>query len=75
MFSALTGWHLLILLVLLLPLILALVSIARSTRLSPGYKVMWIVIVFVFPFLGPLVWFLFGRNMNPGPSTSTSTRA
>ncbi|MFS0733051.1 PLD nuclease N-terminal domain-containing protein [Microbacterium sp. 1P10UB] len=69
MVSALTGWHLLILLVALLPLLLALVSIVRSPRLSTGYKVLWIVIVFVFPFLGPLVWFLFGRTMNPGPST------
>lgn len=71
MFMNLTAWHLLILLVALLPLILALVSIIRSPRLSSGYKALWVIVVFVFPFLGPLVWFLFGRTMNPGPSASS----
>jgi len=71
MFMNLTAWHLLILLVALLPLILALVSIIRSPRLSSGYKALWVIVVFVFPFLGPLVWFLFGRTMNPGASASS----
>lgn len=44
--------------------IAALVSILRTSRLSGGGKLLWIVIVFVFPLLGSIAWFAFGRRMN-----------
>ncbi|WP_208609508.1 PLD nuclease N-terminal domain-containing protein [Streptomyces atriruber] len=39
----------------------ALISIARS-RLTGGMKFAWLVFAFVLPFLGSLLWFLFGRR-------------
>ncbi|MGI9031557.1 MAG: PLDc N-terminal domain-containing protein [Ilumatobacteraceae bacterium] len=44
--------------------IAALVSIVRTSRLSGGGKLLWVVIVFVFPLIGSIVWFAFGRGMN-----------
>lgn len=44
--------------------IAALVSILRTHRLSGGGKLLWVVIVFVFPLLGSIAWFAFGRRMN-----------
>lgn len=43
--------------------IAALVSVVKSPRLMAGGKLVWIVVVFCFPFLGPLVWFLWGRHV------------
>jgi hypothetical protein len=40
----------------------ALVSILSRRRLTGGGKFLWVVVTFGFPFLGPLGWFLFGRN-------------
>ncbi|MGJ3190752.1 PLDc N-terminal domain-containing protein [Paenarthrobacter sp. FR1] len=49
-------------LVLIALLVTALVSILRSRRLTPGGTVLWILIVFAFPALGPLLWFIAGRS-------------
>ena len=43
--------------------IAALVSIVRSERLGTVMKIVWGAIVFFFPFLGTLLWFILGRNM------------
>jgi len=42
--------------------IAALVSVLRSRVLTGGGKVLWILVVFAFPFLGPLGWFIWGRK-------------
>lgn len=42
--------------------ITALISILRSQRYTGAGKFLWIVVVFVFPFLGCLVWFFAGRE-------------
>ncbi|MFE3650113.1 PLDc N-terminal domain-containing protein [Streptomyces sp. NPDC059101] len=39
----------------------ALISITAS-RLSGGMKLVWIVFAFIAPFLGSLLWFVFGRR-------------
>ncbi|WP_431878755.1 PLD nuclease N-terminal domain-containing protein [Amycolatopsis sacchari] len=39
----------------------ALISILRS-RLTGGMKLVWVVFAFCAPFLGSLLWFLFGRR-------------
>ncbi|WP_207203719.1 PLD nuclease N-terminal domain-containing protein [Actinomyces minihominis] len=40
----------------------ALVSIVRSDKYTTGMKALWILICFIAPFVGSLVWFLFGRK-------------
>ncbi len=49
--------------------IAALVSILRTRTLTVGGKVLWVIAAFVFPVLGPLVWFLWGRGaqLSRGP--------
>lgn len=42
--------------------IAALISIVMSPNLTLGGKFLWLIVVFVFPFLGSLVWFFWGRN-------------
>lgn len=44
--------------------IAALVSIVRSERLGTVMKIVWGAIVFFFPFLGTIIWFVVGRNMS-----------
>ena len=43
-------------------LIAALVSIWRSPRLTPSGKGLWILIVLIAQFIGPIVWFAWGRR-------------
>lgn len=42
--------------------ITALISVLASRVLTGGGKVLWLLVVFAFPFLGPLCWFIWGRN-------------
>lgn len=52
-------------LLIAIPLIIfiaALVSILSSSRYTVCGKVVWIVVTFTFPILGPIVWFIWGRN-------------
>jgi len=52
-----------VVLALLVLFVAAIVSILRSPLLSGDGRALWIVIVVVFQFVGPLAWFLFGRNL------------
>lgn len=58
---AFTGWHVLILgLVLLLPLA-ALITLALSrNRMSTTHVLIWVAVIVLAPVLGSLVWFAFG---------------
>ncbi|WP_045075419.1 PLD nuclease N-terminal domain-containing protein [Psychromicrobium lacuslunae] len=47
---------------LLVLFISALISVLSSRVLTGGGKVLWILVVFAFPFLGPLGWFIWGRK-------------
>ncbi|SDI50016.1 Phospholipase_D-nuclease N-terminal [Rhodococcus triatomae] len=40
----------------------AIVDIARSDTYQTGGKAVWILLVFAFPVLGPVVWFVWGRK-------------
>lgn len=40
----------------------SLISILASPRYTGGGKLLWIIGIFVFPMIGPLVWWLGGRN-------------
>lgn len=64
MLSGFTAWHLVVLLALIVPLVLwivALVQLARSK--APGTTVLlWILVISVFPLLGPILWFVLGSR-------------
>ena len=66
MFGDINGWHLLIIIVVavvqLVLLIAALVTIVKHPDASTTAKVIWVLIVVIFPILGPLVWFVTGRS-------------
>lgn len=64
--SNLTGWHLILLLVLILPFVLAVVSIARNRTASGLEKAVWVLIVLAFPLVGALLWFVIGRGSARG---------
>lgn len=40
----------------------AIVSIVKSTAYPTGLKALWILIVFVTPFIGSVVWFIWGKK-------------
>ncbi len=64
MFSNLSGGHLLIILAIVAVMVLfvvALVSIARADRATGVERALWILIVLLFPLLGPILWFAVGR--------------
>ncbi|MFI1915024.1 PLD nuclease N-terminal domain-containing protein [Nocardia sp. NPDC020380] len=42
--------------------IAGVVSVLRSRNYLSGGKAIWVLLMFVFPFLGPLVWFIWGRR-------------
>ncbi|MDN4613813.1 PLDc N-terminal domain-containing protein [Leifsonia sp. F6_8S_P_1B] len=60
MLAGLTGWHTIIMVVLLLPWLIAVVQIARS-KAPATPVVLWLVVVTVLPLIGALLWFAVGR--------------
>ena len=42
--------------------IIALVDILRSEFRNPNDKLIWVIVVFFFPFLGAILYFIIGRN-------------
>ncbi|MFJ4658108.1 PLD nuclease N-terminal domain-containing protein [Nocardia sp. NPDC088792] len=42
--------------------IAGVVSVLRSRNYLSGGKAIWVLLMFAFPFLGPLVWFIWGRR-------------
>lgn len=64
------GWFFVIFVILGIALVVAylmlfigaLVGILRSPTLTAGGKLLWVVVIFVFQLLGPLVWFIWGRH-------------
>ncbi|MFC4264852.1 PLD nuclease N-terminal domain-containing protein [Arthrobacter cryoconiti] len=49
-------------LALLVLLVASLISIARTKNQPPPRVVMWVLIVFLLPFIGPIFWFIGGRK-------------
>ena len=39
-----------------------LISVLGSRRLTTTGRVVWVIAMFVFPLLGPIAWFVFGRR-------------
>lgn len=48
--------------VILALFVVAAVSIGRARHISVLMKIGWLVIVFVLPVLGPILWFAFGQR-------------
>ncbi|NNH71848.1 PLDc_N domain-containing protein [Nocardia uniformis] len=42
--------------------IAGVVSVFRSGNYQSGGKAVWILLMLAFPFLGPVTWFIWGRN-------------
>ena len=42
--------------------IAALVSIVQSENYANGGKALWALACFAFPFIGPVLWFLVGKD-------------
>ncbi|KQU49349.1 hypothetical protein ASG84_05210 [Rhodococcus sp. Leaf278] len=52
----------------------ALISIIRSPNYTVAGRAVWIFVVLAFPFLGPLVWFVWGRKSTFAVDVSHSLR-
>lgn len=73
MLSGFTGWHLIILsIVFFIPFVLAAVSIARSRTAIGTEKAVWVLLIVLFPLIGPVLWFVIGRRSQPGNSARSS---
>jgi len=44
--------------------IAGVISAVRSSRLTTTGRLVWIGAMLVFPLLGPLAWFVYGRRAN-----------
>ncbi|MDI9893763.1 PLD nuclease N-terminal domain-containing protein [Rhodococcus sp. IEGM 1381] len=54
--------------------IAALISIIRSPNYTAAGRAVWIFVVLAFPFLGALVWFVWGRKSTFAMDVSHSLR-
>lgn len=61
-------------LLLLIIWIWAIVDIVRNPFYSLLMKVIWIIVVIAFPFIGVLLYIIFGRKTRDTTDTSTRTR-
>lgn len=55
------AFHALIGLVVLVLDIIAIVSVLGGTS-SPGRKLLWVVVIILFPFIGVILYFLIGQS-------------
>jgi hypothetical protein len=58
---SLSVWNLVLLIQSVL-FIIALITILVSRRYTGGGKLIWVLLVFVLPVLGPIVWLVWGRR-------------
>lgn len=52
----------------LLLFVAAVIGIARSHHLTCLAQALWVLVVFAFPVIGSLLWFLIGRRANTSSS-------
>jgi hypothetical protein len=46
-------------------LVIAVVDIVRREYVTGGNKVVWLVVVIIVNFIGPIIYFIFGRREKP----------
>ncbi|MFI6997682.1 PLD nuclease N-terminal domain-containing protein [Nocardia sp. NPDC050175] len=51
--------------------IAGVVSALRSSNYAAAGKAIWVLLMLAFPFLGPVVWFIWGRNSTIQPVRPT----
>ena len=64
MFQGFTGWHLLVLVIYILPLVLwiiSLVQIAKS-RATGTNIALWVLVTTLIPLIGAILWFTIGKR-------------
>lgn len=74
MLGGLAGWHVLLLIVGVVPFVLwviALVQVALS-RTTAAYVIAWIAVTTLVPLIGPILWFTLGRANAPRNRDATS---
>ncbi|MFB8280898.1 PLD nuclease N-terminal domain-containing protein [Nocardia colli] len=52
--------------------IAGVVSALRSSNYAAAGKAIWVLLMLAFPFLGPVVWFIWGRNSTIQPVQPTT---
>lgn len=56
-------------------LVAALISVGRNRRHTSTAKGVWVLIIIAVPVLGPILWFLIGRNATSGNEVHNRTGA
>jgi hypothetical protein len=46
-------------------MVIALVDVVRRERVRGGNKVVWILVIVIINFIGPIIYLLFGRQEAP----------
>ncbi|WP_374010547.1 PLDc N-terminal domain-containing protein [Leifsonia sp. LS-T14] len=64
MFSGLTGWHLIVLALSIVPFVLWLIAVIQiaSAKAPSGPTVLWLLLVTLVTLIGPILWFAIGRG-------------
>jgi hypothetical protein len=63
MFSGLTGWHLILLVLWIIPFVLWLIAVIQiaGAKAASGTTVGWLILVTLVPLIGAILWFSIGR--------------
>ena len=74
--GSLSLWHLLVIAIaaaLILPLYAGLILWRSRQRMETTHVILWIVVIVVAPYLGSIVWLVFGRQLH-GITTPSEPR-
>jgi hypothetical protein len=77
MLSGFTGWHVLVLLVFVVPAVLWIIAIMQiaKTRATGTTIALWILIITLIPLVGAILWFAIGkRSAAPQDPRTASTQ-
>ncbi len=55
-------YHAVVAIIYIVLLVMALLSIFSNRRLSQTVKLLWVIVIFVAPFIGSLLYLLWGKN-------------
>lgn len=64
MFGGLTGWHLIMLALGIVPFVLWLIAVIQiaAAKAPAGPTVLWLILVTAVALIGPILWFAIGRS-------------
>jgi hypothetical protein len=58
-------WVIPLIILELVLLVIAVVDIVRREYVTGGNKVVWLIVVIIINFIGPIIYFIFGRREKP----------